>query len=109
MIFSIDSSLLSVKFPILILQPIVENSIKHGILKKIDGGIVTISVRDYGSEVYIEINDNGVGFENADRSRSTGLGLQNINNRLKLLYGEQYALNIVSSNNGSNINFYIKK
>ena len=107
--FLIDDNLLGVKFPILILQPIVENSIKHGILKKIDGGIVTISVRDNENEVHVEISDNGVGFENADESISTGLGLKNVNNRLKLLYGENYALNIVSSNNGSSVSFYIKK
>lgn len=107
--FLIDNDLLGVKFPILILQPIVENSIKHGILKKIDGGIVTILVIDNKSEVYVEISDNGVGFENADESLSTGLGLKNINNRLKLLYGKDYALNIVSSSNGTSVNFYIPK
>ena len=107
--FLIDDNLLGVRFPILILQPIVENSIKHGILKKIHGGIVKISVRDNENEVHVEINDNGVGFENADESLSTGLGLKNVNNRLKLLYGENYALNIVSSDNGSSVSFYIKK
>lgn len=106
--FLIDDNLLGVKFPILILQPIVENSIKHGILKKIDGGIVTISVRDNENEVHVEISDNGVGFENAEKSLSTGLGLINVNNRLKLLYGEKYALNIISSKDGSNVSFYIK-
>lgn len=105
--FFLDNNLLDIKFPILILQPIVENSIKHGILKKIDGGIVVISVIDNESEVYIEISDNGVGFENANESLSTGLGLKNINNRLRLLYGDKYALNIVSSNNGTNVNFCI--
>ena len=107
--FLIDDNLLGVRFPILILQPIVENSIKHGILKKIHGGIVKISVRDNENEVHVEINDNGVGFENADESLSTGLGIKNVNNRLKLLYGENYALNIVSSDNGSIVSFYIKK
>ena len=106
--FLIDDNLLGVKFPILILQPIVENSIKHGILKKIDGGIVTISVRDNEDEVHVEISDNGVGFENADESISTGIGLKNVNNRLKLLYGEKYALNIVSSNSGSSVSFCVK-
>jgi two-component system LytT family sensor kinase len=107
--FLIDDNLLGVRFPILILQPIVENSIKHGILKKIQGGIVKISVRDNENEVYVEIRDNGVGFENADKSLSTGLGLKNVNNRLKLLYGEKYDLNIVSSNNWTSVGFYIKK
>ena len=96
-------------FPILLLQPIVENSIKHGILKKIDGGIVSINITDKENEVFIEINDNGVGFENAEKSVSTGIGLININNRLKFLYGEKYVLKILSSGNGSSVSFYIPK
>lgn len=107
--FLIDDNLLGVKFPILILQPIVENSIKHGILKKINGGIVTVSVRDNENEVHVEVSDNGVGFKNAEESLSTGIGLNNVNNRLKLLYGENYDLNIESSKNGSNVSFFIKK
>lgn len=107
--FKIDDNLLSVKFPILILQPLVENSIKHGILKKIDGGKVTISIKDENSKAYVEIIDNGVGFENADKSVSTGLGLENINNRLKLLYGEDYGLNIFSNSEGTKVMFYIPK
>lgn len=107
--FKIDDNLLSVKFPILILQPLVENSIKHGILKKIDGGKVTISIKDENSKAYVEIIDNGVGFENADKSVSTGLGLENINNRLKLLYGEDYGLNIFSNSKGTKVMFYIPK
>lgn len=107
--FAIDENLLNIRFPILLLQPIVENSIKHGILKKIDGGIVLINVTNKENEVFVEISDNGVGFENAEKSVSTGIGLNNINNRLKLLYGEKYALNIVSSNSGSSVSFYIPK
>jgi len=107
--FSIDENLLNIRFPILLLQPIVENSIKHGILKKIDGGIISINVTSKENEVLVEISDNGVGFENAEKSVSTGIGLKNTNNRLKLLYGKKYVLNIVSSNSGSSVSFYIPK
>lgn len=107
--YLIDENLLNTRFPILIMQPIVENSIKHGILKKINGGMVSISVNDAKNEVYVEISDNGVGFENAEKSLSTGIGLKNVNNRLKLLYGEKHVLKIESSNNGSCVSFYIPK
>lgn len=107
--FSIDENLLNSKFPILLLQPIVENSIKHGILKKIDGGIVSVFIKDNQDKIYVEISDNGVGFENTDKSISTGIGLKNVNNRLKLLYGDKYNLNIESSNCGSSVSFYIPK
>jgi two-component system LytT family sensor kinase/two-component system sensor histidine kinase LytS len=107
--FEIDENLLNMKFPILLLQPIVENSIKHGILKKIDGGIVSIKIEDKEIEVFVKISDNGVGFENAEKSQSTGIGIININNRLKLLYGEKYKLDILSSNSGSSVSFFIPK
>lgn len=107
--FEIDENLLNMKFPILLLQPIVENSIKHGILKKIDGGIVSINIEDKENEVLVKISDNGVGFENAEKSQSTGIGISNINNRLKLLYGEKYKLDILSSNSGSSVSFFIPK
>ena len=107
--FLINCNLSEVKFPILILQPLVENSIKHGILKKIEGGTITILIKDKGDNVYIEICDDGVGFENSDESLSTGIGLKNVNNRLKLLYGDKYTLNIKSSNLGSNVSFNIPK
>lgn len=107
--FEIDENLLNMKFPILLLQPIVENSIKHGILKKIDGGIVSINIEDKENKVLVKISDNGVGFENAEKSQSTGIGISNINNRLKLLYGEKYKLDILSSNSGSSVSFFIPK
>lgn len=107
--FSIDENMLNIKFPILLLQPIVENAIKHGILKKIDGGVVSIFIRDNEDKIYVEISDDGVGFEYTEKSTSTGIGLENVNNRLKLLYGEECKLNIESSNNGSNVNFYIPR
>lgn len=107
--FSIDENLLNIKFPILLLQPIVENAIKHGILKKIDGGEVSIFISDNEDKIYIEISDNGVGFEYTEKSASTGIGLENVNNRLKLLYGDECKLNIASSNSGSNVNFNIPR
>lgn len=107
--FSIDENLINIKFPILLLQPIVENAIKHGILKKIDGGVVSIFIKDNQDKIYVEISDNGVGFENTDKSISTGIGLKNVNNRLKLLYGDKYNLNIESSSCGSSVSFYIPK
>lgn len=107
--FFIDDTLLDIKFPILIIQPLVENAIKHGILKKIEGGTVKIIVSDKDDEVYVEICDDGIGFDNSDNSTSTGLGLKNVRNRLKLLYGERYDINIISSNKGSRVCFYIPK
>ena len=107
--FFIDESLLEVKFPILILQPIVENAIKHGILRKVDGGIVKVIVNDYHENVFVQIYDDGIGFENAEDSISTGIGLKNVRSRLRMLYGEEHDINIESSSKGSKVSFYIPK
>ena len=107
--FQIDDNLLDIKFPILILQPIVENAIKHGILKKVEGGTVKLIVNDADEKVFVQICDDGVGFENTGNSISTGIGLKNVRNRLKLLYGEKYDINIESSDKGSKVSFYIPK
>jgi len=107
--YSIDTNLLNCKFPILTIQPLIENSIKHGLLKKLNGGTLDILIKDLSPNIYIEINDDGVGFNHSDTSLSTGLGLKNINDRLKLLYGSSYSLNINSSEKGTSINFSIPK
>ena len=68
-----------------------------------------VIVSNKENDVYVEICDDGIGFENANNSASTGLGLKNVRNRLKLLYGEKYDINIISSNKGSSVSFYIPK
>ncbi len=71
--------------PILTLQPIVENAVKHGICKKIEGGTVKISTEKKGRDHIITIIDNGIGFE-LEKTLNDGrphIGIQNVNERLK--------------------------
>ncbi len=71
--------------PILTLQPIVENAVKHGICKKLEGGIIKISTEKKGRDHIITIADNGIGFE-LDKALNDGkphIGIQNVNERLK--------------------------
>ena len=92
----------SVKIPLLILQPLVENAIKHGLRPKQGGGTITISGRVQGKEVEIAIADDGVGkatvfFEDLLSGRThqvdgTGVGLRNIESRLQKIYGKKYGL-----------------
>lgn len=91
--------------PTLVLQPIVENAIVHGIAPKPEGGTVSILVKQLGDELHIQVVDNGVGFdtdaihteEAMHEGKRPSIGLQNIDLRLRLLYGEAYRLQTAST------------
>lgn len=91
----IDEELRSFKIPPLLIQPLVENAIKHGIEPLPKGGTVSISVRRKNGQNRIVVKDNGVGF-NGDIS--FGYGLSNIRKRLENLYKENYSFDIESEN-----------
>ncbi|VBB09642.1 signal transduction histidine kinase internal region [Lucifera butyrica] len=89
--------------PPLILQPIVENAIKHGLYPKREGGTVTISGRAEEDKVKLMVEDNGVGMAKAQIKevfkpdpKGDHIGISNVNNRLKNFCGEQYGLFIES-------------
>jgi two-component system sensor histidine kinase YesM len=91
--FDVDESLLDCMVPKIILQPIVENSIYHGI-KPMDGvGHVSISAQQSGERLLIVVTDNGVGF---DTQKAGGVGLKNVENRIRLYYGGGCGLSITS-------------
>jgi two-component system, LytTR family, sensor kinase len=94
----IDPDSLDVVVPSMLLQPLVENSIKHGLAPKIGEGRITIRSTRQGGHAIIDVIDNGVGVrpENADRIRSGGIGLRNVNERLRVIYGANYQLQLDS-------------
>ncbi|SDF78267.1 MULTISPECIES: sensor histidine kinase [unclassified Duganella] len=72
----------------MLLQPVVENAIAHGLEPKVEGGEITLSARVEGEHVAIRISDTGVGLnENAPRKPGGGVGLSNLRERLRSLYG----------------------
>ena len=82
------------QIPVLILQPLVENAVRHGISKKIDGGTVCIRMKLTSEGIYIEVNDDGVGIDGEklvmllnEEKTDQGVGLLNIHHRLLRLYG----------------------
>ena len=90
-----DESLLSIKVPKIIIQPIVENSIYHGIKNLSGNGIITIDVYRQNSTVNISVKDNGIGFEKAKqfkKSKTGGVGIQNVDKRIKFYYGKNYGV-----------------
>jgi len=86
--------------PPLLLQPLVENAIKHGLLPKEEGGIVTIGARKCSEGTHIYVKDNGVGFSSERlflvQNGNKKIGLKNIDERLKNLYGPGNGLRIES-------------
>ena len=90
-----DESLLSIEVPKIIIQPIVENSIYHGIKNLSGNGIITIDVYRENSAINILIKDNGIGFEKAKqfkKSKTGGVGTQNVDKRIKFYYGKNYGI-----------------
>jgi two-component system, LytTR family, sensor kinase len=106
-VYAIDESALDIPVPPMLLQPLTENAIKHGISPKIEGGEIRISIIRNEKQVLISIADTGVGYEgelNESLFRK-GIGLRNTHMRLQKLYGEGIA---VSRNTSGGLNFTIK-
>jgi two-component system LytT family sensor kinase len=97
----IDPRTLQVLVPSILLQPLIENSIKHGLEPRIDGGTVTLRSRLDGDRVLIEVADDGVGMGNrpasALRREGAGIGMKNVQERLEVLYGNQASFTVDSS------------
>jgi LytS/YehU family sensor histidine kinase len=79
--------------PALLLQPLVENSIKHGIAPRFSGGEVRIDCRMTEESCVIEVRDNGRGF--FPDASSHGFGLRGVRERLDLLYGSQHQFKVI--------------
>lgn len=79
--------------PILILQPLVENAVKHGIEAQIAPGVISISACQQDDKLCVEVNDNGRGFAQGSQ-RKEGVGLTNTRSRLRELYGAAASLDL---------------
>jgi sensor histidine kinase YesM len=93
----VPADLQSFTLPPMLLQPVVENAIRHGLEPKVDGGEVRFNARRDASGVEIEIADTGVGFAPVTRG---GVGLSNLRERLRLLYGDKAALSVSETPGG---------
>ena len=95
-ILDIGPETLDAQVPHLLLQPLVDNAVKHGISKLRVGGEIRISARAEGGELLMEIRDNGPGLKNLATLRTDGLGLRISRERLESLYGQNQSLELVS-------------
>ena len=110
---NVDEELLSLKVPQLILQPVVENAVKYGLRPREASGIIAVNVQVEEDKLLISVMDNGLGMTpqklkevqellknketvNHPRSKKASIGLKNAHDRVKLILGEEYGMEIIS-------------
>lgn len=86
----IDKELEEQQIPRFIIQPLVENAVKHGISKLVEGGEIKVSIAKEGNNVFIVVADTGNPFES---DLTPGFGLQSIYDKLEILYGDKFEMN----------------
>ncbi|HEY6465768.1 MAG TPA: histidine kinase [Candidatus Acidoferrales bacterium] len=94
----IDPEALDAFVPSMLLQPMIENAIKHGLAPRLEGGQIHIRTHRRNGRLYLEIDDNGIGIP-PERLREVyggGIGISNVHERLRLLYGDQFKMDIRS-------------
>ncbi|MEK4239619.1 sensor histidine kinase [Paenibacillus sp. FSL H7-0714] len=116
--FTIDPAVESLYMPPLLIQPLVENAVIHGLDNKMEGAFVTVEVVQVGDHAKFTITDNGVGIspiqleellntlERKEEREGERIGLRNVHDRLKLSYGAEYGLTIESRPNVGTVIFF---
>ena len=105
----LDPASLEAMVPSMLLQPLVENCIKHGLAPKIEGGSITLRSRLIKSRLVVEVEDDGVGMGTAqlleppDGLGGTGIGMANVAERLKVLYGDAARMKIEARDGGGTL------
>src|SRR5713226_4984647 len=94
----VDEQTLDIFVPSMLLQPIVENSLKHGLALKLAGGQISIRTSTQGGRLVIEVEDNGAGIteDKMPHVYVEGIGLSNVRERLRVLYGADFRMDISS-------------
>jgi len=90
----IDPETLDRLVPSMLLQPIIENSIRHGLSSKVDGGMIRVRSRLADDRLHILVEDNGIGIPETKLATlfEQGIGISNVNERLKVLFGDEYRM-----------------
>jgi LytS/YehU family sensor histidine kinase len=98
----VPDELLDAYVPSLILQPLVENAIKHGVTRRAEGGEVTVTVARERGALRLAVRDNGPGLPSTEPSprSGSGVGLSNARARLEQLYGDRHRFTVSSHPEG---------
>ena len=94
----IDEQSLDTFVPSMLLQPMIENAIKHGLAPKLEGGQIHLRTKRNDGRLLIEVEDNGLGIpeDRLTKVYAEGIGISNVHERLRLLYGDQFRMDIRS-------------
>jgi two-component system, LytTR family, sensor kinase len=105
----IADSARSAMIPILSIQPLIENAVKHGISGKSGGGRVSLKAERNLGGLLVTVEDTGIGFEESSRNQQggTSMGIENVRRRLLLCHGPEADLHIQSSSSGTKISFFL--
>jgi two-component system LytT family sensor kinase len=82
------------RIPPLLLQPLVENAVRHGVARRVEGGHLVVRAQRVGERLRLEVRDDGPGAEATGAAPGTGIGLENARQRLKQLYGTEQRLTL---------------
>lgn len=96
----IDPQTLEVMVPNLILQPIVENAVRHGVARRTDSGHITIRARQHSNRLIMQVEDNGPGLNVNSNNGLSGIGLNNTRARLGQFYGDDFSFQIANAAGG---------
>jgi two-component system, LytTR family, sensor kinase len=99
----VDPETLDANVPHLLLQPLVDNAIKHGISRLADGGEIRISATKDDADLHLEVRDNGPGFRDSSPSRQSGVGLRITRERLETIYGQDQSVELLTPAEGGTI------
>ncbi len=114
----VDENIKNCKSLKIILQPMIENAIYHGIDRMVDKGKITIRIKDCGDTILMQVIDNGLGMPESvlnhilesESSNSYGIGVKNVHHRIQIYFGKEYGLSFQSElDEGTTVNIRIPK
>ena len=92
----IEEQTLSLMVPSMLLQPLVENAIRHGLAPRVEGGVICLRSSRENGRLLLEVRDNGVGISPSqlEQVHRHGIGMSNVRERLRVLYGSEFTFQI---------------
>ena len=109
-VYEVEEALLHQKIPPMLLQPLIENAVKHGIAKSVEGGTITVSITSANNKMQFAVKDTGAGLQDKEPAAmlQSGIGLSNTQKRLYYLFGASITI-LPNKPNGAIVGFSIPK